>query len=76
MRYKGEGGNYGSDIAILILKTELEFGNFVHPVCLDLSNNIDLTPGLLGKVNNNISLKFQSMFNFKLMVIKIIIKNL
>ena len=50
IRYNGIEGNYESDIALLILSTELEFGNFVHPVCLDLSNNIELTPGLLGKV--------------------------
>ncbi|XP_069688228.1 clotting factor C-like [Periplaneta americana] len=51
--YQDLGGNYGSDVAILVLGSPVEFSPVVQPVCIDWDLKAidnDLTEGNLGMV--------------------------
>ncbi|XP_072941401.1 modular serine protease-like isoform X2 [Epargyreus clarus] len=54
-RFSGASSNYQSDIAILILKTDIEYNAFIRPVCVNFDFSVDfvdkqLQDGKLGKV--------------------------
>lgn len=52
--YQDRSGNYGSDLAVLILATAVEFSHAVLPVCIDWdlkAIDSDLTEGNLGTVS-------------------------
>ncbi|XP_072941395.1 modular serine protease-like isoform X1 [Epargyreus clarus] len=54
-RFRGAASNFESDIAILILETEIEYNAFIRPVCVNFDFSVDfvdkqLQDGKLGKV--------------------------
>ncbi|KPI99232.1 Putative vitellogenin receptor [Papilio xuthus] len=52
-RFQGAASNYQDDIALVLLKTRIEYKYYVRPVCLDFDINFNrrqLQPNKLGKV--------------------------
>ncbi|XP_072941394.1 modular serine protease-like [Epargyreus clarus] len=52
-QFRGASGNFQSDIAIMILETEIEYQVFIRPVCVNFDNSFDnrqLQDGKLGKI--------------------------
>jgi hypothetical protein len=52
--YQDQSGNYGSDLAVLVLASAVEFSPAVQPVCIDWDLKAidnDLSEGNLGTVS-------------------------
>lgn len=58
--YQDLFGNYGSDIAVIVLKTNVQFSPFVTPVCIDWN---------LHDINEHLSEKSLGVVTFLLITI-------
>ena len=65
--YQDAVGNYGSDIAILVLSSSVEFSTFIRPACLDWNLN-DLSEQLS---SNKLGLVHLYLFTTSMQLIKL-----
>lgn len=53
--YQDHEGNYNSDVALLILKTQVSINSYVLPACIDWTNSVDVSSriGEIGLASGN-----------------------
>lgn len=51
--YTDQQGNYGSDIAILLLNSSLQFSDLLQPICVDWEEKLDFSDNSVGKVGSS-----------------------
>lgn len=51
--YTDQQGNYGSDIAILLLNSSLQFSELLQPICVDWEEKLDFSDNSVGKVGSS-----------------------